>query len=223
MIARLRQHIRRGAGQWLRNLSGTASVEFAIALPVMAALLLGGFAVTSMVLTYRKLCDTTTQLADMVSQLGASGDPDILEKDLQNSMSAVTSVMYPASTTGLTITVGLVDFNAANTPIQGSAPTAPTTMWIYQLNGSTLTKVVSPAPTASETNALSVASLPPTSGCTGTTVPCYSYFWVQTAYTFQPAFGGQYIGLSIPMTSQVFIQPRNVNVIYCTTDGTTPC
>jgi hypothetical protein len=159
-------------------------------------------------------------------------------------MSVGPTVMYPLSGSNMKVTVALVnvcptgstDPDCSGGSMSGTAGTGYTynVPWTYQCvasacaTGSYATKVTSPAPSASEINTLttsSSANIPSAAGCTTTmTTPCYSYLWVRTDYSFTPGFGSQYIGGTIPMSSQQFIQPREVAYLACTNDSTgNPC
>ena len=56
------------ARSFLRARGGATAVEFALLLPFLLLLYLGGFELTQALSTYRKLTDTTAELASIVSQ-----------------------------------------------------------------------------------------------------------------------------------------------------------
>jgi Flp pilus assembly protein TadG len=183
---------------WRQESSGAAAVEFAIMLPLLTALLLGGYEAARLILTYRKLCDATAQLANIASQT----DSPTTGGNLQTEMAAAAQVMYPDSTSTMTLVMSEID-------VSGSG--AATVGWSQAWNGGTVL-----SGTVSLPSALIDSSLWSTvAGCSPTTNPCYSYILVQSTYSFKAAIGGNYVGFTIPLSDQVYMPPRNEAAITC--------
>jgi Flp pilus assembly protein TadG len=106
-----------------RARSGVAAVEFAILVPVLLLLYLGGFEITQALSTYRKLTDTTTELASIVSQYAAMSSSDVT-----SVFTASSQIMAPNSTSSLTIVLSEVTTDANSNP---------TVTWSQAYNGAT--------------------------------------------------------------------------------------
>ncbi|PIR33564.1 MAG: hypothetical protein COV36_02425 [Alphaproteobacteria bacterium CG11_big_fil_rev_8_21_14_0_20_44_7] len=70
--------------------SGMMAVEFALLLPVLLILFLGGFEVTRYVLLQQKISKTTSSMSDLISRL-----PSVSEAEISNSFNAVQHLMEP--------------------------------------------------------------------------------------------------------------------------------
>jgi Flp pilus assembly protein TadG len=86
-----------------RARSGVAAVEFALVLPVLLLLYLGGFELTQALSIYRKLTDTTTEIASIVSQYAV-----ISSSGVTSVFDASTQIMYPHSAANLKIVLSEV-------------------------------------------------------------------------------------------------------------------
>ncbi|MBL6958051.1 MAG: pilus assembly protein [Rhodospirillales bacterium] len=82
--------IRRLAKRLLSDLRGTLSVEMAIAMPILFALMLSGVEVTRYVLLNQKVERATATMADLVAQ-----SRGLAEGDLDNLFAATGFVMAP--------------------------------------------------------------------------------------------------------------------------------
>jgi Flp pilus assembly protein TadG len=106
----------------LRNRRGAAAVEFALILPVMAMIYLGGMQISMAVSTYRQVDLTANTVTNLVSQyttISASQSmPDILNASM--------AVMYPNASTSVVITVSLVTIDKNQNA---------TVTWSQSLNG----------------------------------------------------------------------------------------
>jgi Flp pilus assembly protein TadG len=174
--------------RWGRETAGASATEFAMVLPVLVVVYLGGYELTNLVTTYRKVCDSTAQLADIISQSASPTD----KATLTTFMNATAQVMSPDSTTNMAVVVSEITTNAAGT--------AATVTWSEGWQGGTaLTKGAA-------------YTLPPKLLVAGSTL---SYLLVQSTYSYQANFGGAYIGNPIPLSDQVYIPPRNQASISC--------
>ena len=109
--------------RWRNDERGTAAVEFALVLPVLLILYLGGFEISKAVATYRKVTDTTVELANVASQYTTMSAGDVA-----TVMSASAQIMAPYSTAPLTIVLSEVTTDASN---------HPTVTWSQPYNGAT--------------------------------------------------------------------------------------
>jgi Flp pilus assembly protein TadG len=104
-----------------RARSGIAAVEFALIAPVLLLLYLGGYELTQALSTYRKLTDTTTELASIVSQYAV-----ISSSEVTSVFTASSQIMYPHSAASLTIVLSEVSTDANSNP---------TVTWSQAYNG----------------------------------------------------------------------------------------
>ncbi len=91
MLTAIKEGLRRGpwAG-FAKATSGLAALEFALILPIMALLYLGGFEVTEAFMINRKVTHATSALGDLVAQA-----EDISDTDMSNIFDAVEAVLNP--------------------------------------------------------------------------------------------------------------------------------
>jgi Flp pilus assembly protein TadG len=87
---------------------GVAAVEFALLVPVVIVVYLAGFEVMEASTVYRKVTDTTVQLANVTAQYTTMGSPDV-----GNVLGASAQIMTPYPTTNLSIVLSEVTTNAA--------------------------------------------------------------------------------------------------------------
>ncbi len=100
---------------------GAAIVEFALVMPMLMVLYLGGFAVCQAVGTWRKMSDATAQLANVAAQYTT-----MQASDTQGVMAAAAQIMSPYDTTNLSEVMTLITVSAG-----GSA----TVTWSQAYNG----------------------------------------------------------------------------------------
>lgn len=171
-----------------RSDTGVAAVEFALCLPLLTLLYLGGFEATDAVSTYRKLADTTVTLANVSAQYQT-----MAASDVQTVFAASAQVMSPYPTTQL----GVVLSEVAVTPA-GVA----TVSWSCGYNGSTALPVgkVMTLPaglwTASQANI----------------VGTINYVLVQTTYQFALPTGYAF-SHALSMSDQIYMLPRASSAI----------
>jgi Flp pilus assembly protein TadG len=143
---------------------GVAAVEFALIMPMLLAIYLGGYAAGQAAATYRKLSDATVQLANLTSQYTT-----MQASDAQGVMAAAAQIMapYPTSSLSEVLTIINVDANGAATVAWSQS---------YPVAGKGLVKgasVAMPANIAQKST---------------------SYIFVQTSYAFTPVVGSDFIG-----------------------------
>jgi Flp pilus assembly protein TadG len=101
---------------------GVSAVEFAILLPLMLTLYLGGAEISQAVSADRK----TTLVAHTVGDLTAQAS-NVASSDVTNIFSAATAVAYPLSSSNLTVTLSSICID--------STGTRATIGWSQTLNG----------------------------------------------------------------------------------------
>jgi Flp pilus assembly protein TadG len=174
----------------LRDARGVAAVEFALTVPLLIVVYAGGFEIAQASTVFRKVTDTTVQLANVTSQYTTVATPD-----LQNIFSASSEIMDPYSTTPLTITLSEVLTDSVGST---SSKVVWSRGWVNQT-------MVSGLPTGS------LVTMP-----TGLPSPNSNYILVQTTYAYTPTIGAAFIN-NIPITNQIFMIPRESASIPCTT------
>lgn len=142
---------------------GVAAVEFALIVPIVIVVYALGFELAQASTEYRKLTDTTVQLANVTSQYTTVAQPDC-----NNIFGASSQIMAPYSTAPLTIVLSEVYSDASNNPtVQWSVP-YPSTVTPLAKNSA----VVMPA---------------------GLATPKSYYILVQTTYAYAPTIGGAFM------------------------------
>lgn len=102
-----------------RDQSGVSAVEFAIILPLMLLLFLGGFAICQIVSLSRKVTITTRALADLTTQY-----TNVTDATLSTITNASTQIIAPFDPTPLTLrlTEISVDATGLNAFVKWSKP-----------------------------------------------------------------------------------------------------
>ncbi|MDR3376468.1 MAG: pilus assembly protein [Ancalomicrobiaceae bacterium] len=113
-----------------RNQRGVSAVEFALLLPLMLTIYIGGAELGQAISIYRKVGQTAFSLADLVSQVS-----NLTTSDMNNVLAAATAVMSPYPTSGTTMIVSslcyssagklTVDWSVANSGLAWTAGAAP--------------------------------------------------------------------------------------------------
>jgi Flp pilus assembly protein TadG len=87
---------------------GVAAIEFALVVPMVIVVYVTGFEIAQAATVYRKLTDTTVQLANVAAQYTGMSSGDV-----STVMSASAQIMAPYSTTNLAIVLSEVTTNAS--------------------------------------------------------------------------------------------------------------
>jgi len=103
LLARARRPLRR----FLRDKRGVSAVEFAMLLPLMITLYIGGVEVSSAIAVDRKVTQVARTLGDLVSQ-----STSVNATDMTNILNAASSVVQPYSPSLIQVTVSRVDIDA---------------------------------------------------------------------------------------------------------------
>jgi Flp pilus assembly protein TadG len=108
-FARLAMRVRRPLRRLLRDERGVSAVEFAMLLPLMITLYLGGVEVSQAIAVDRKVTLVARSLGDLVAQ-----STTVTNADMTNILNAAASVVQPFPDTTLKVTVSSVTIDATN-------------------------------------------------------------------------------------------------------------
>ena len=106
-LARLAARTRRSLRRFAQDKRGVSAVEFAMLLPLMITLYLGGVEVSSAIAVDRKVTLVARTLGDLVAQ-----STSVNATDMTNILNAATSVVQPYSSSLIKVTVSRVDVDA---------------------------------------------------------------------------------------------------------------
>jgi Flp pilus assembly protein TadG len=104
-----------------RDVKGVAALEFALVVPIVIVVYAAGFEIAQASTVFRKLTDTTVQLANVTSQYSS-----VMTSDVNTIMGASSEIMAPYATTPLTIVV---------TEVQTDASSKATVVWSVPYQG----------------------------------------------------------------------------------------
>ena len=100
------------ARSWLklrRDDRGVAALEVALLVPVVIIVYAAGFEIAQASTVYRKVTDTTVQLANVTTQY-----TQVAQSDLSTVAAATSQIMSPYPTSSLTTTISEVGTDASN-------------------------------------------------------------------------------------------------------------
>ena len=86
-----------------------AAVEFALLLPLMLTLFIGGNEISQALAVYRKVGHTSSTMGDLVAQSAS-----LTSSDMTDILAASSSVMTPYSTTTVKMVISAVKYTTAN-------------------------------------------------------------------------------------------------------------
>lgn len=165
-----------------RDEQGVSALEFALLLPLMITLYLGGVEISQAVSADRK----TTLVAHTVGDLVAQAT-DVTTSGAADVLSAASAVAYPFPVTNLTVTVSSVCID--------STGNIATIAWSQaSTNG-----------TARAANAVVTSLIP--SGLMGTANASTSLIWGEASYGYKPTIGWTITG-TLTMNDKIFLRPR---------------
>lgn len=101
--------------------SGLAALEFALILPLMVGLYLGGFEVSEAFMINRKVTHTTSALGDLVAQA-----EELSDSDMNNILDASAAIMnpYPSNLVTMIVSGVLIDDEGIATVVWSDARNA---------------------------------------------------------------------------------------------------
>ena len=174
------------------NQDAVAAVEFAIVLPFMLLLCMGGVELGNGLAINVKVTETVHTIADIVSQ-----NKCVTTSDVTGILNASSKVLYPYDITKAVVTVSEVQPT-------GDGRTAKV-VWSQSLNGT--------ARAAATTVNLpsSLSGVPTTSGL----------ILGETTYFYTPNLGYTISG-TVALSDSYFLYPRQTNFVPTITSGTTP-
>jgi Flp pilus assembly protein TadG len=181
------------AGLFLRDQRGLSAIEFAFVFPVMAAVYLGGTAVTQGIVIKRKVTLATRTIGDLVSQ-----DTILTDDERTAVFAAGAAIMQPYPTAAqFTMTVSSVNVDKdGNGTVEWSDR--------YTAGQNTTGHTVG-----------SDVDLPD-----GVNEPNTHVIWTEGSYAYTPPVGAAYFSATL-LKDEFYLRPRRViNVQRCSTD---PC
>lgn len=161
-----------------RDDSGVSAVEFALLLPLMLTLYLGGVEVSQAVSADRKTAIVAHTVGDLVAQSST-----ITNNDMTNIMSASSAVAYPLSVINLKVTVTSVSIDT-----NGKA----TAVWSDTTNGTKR---------SGDVTTFIPQQLRPTGGAAS------SLIWAEASYDYKPTIGYVITG-TLTLGDKIFLRPR---------------
>jgi len=158
-----------------RDQRGVSAVEFAMLLPLMLTLYLGAVEISQAVGIDRKVTLTSRTVADLASQF-----TNLASSDMQNVLTASSSVIAPYDATKIKVTVSEITIDA-----NGNAKI----LWSCTRGG-----------TAHAVGA--AATVPPALKINGT-----SLIWGEASYSYTPTIGYVVTG-TLNLSDQIYMRPR---------------
>ena len=179
-LARSRRKLR----QLMNDERGISAVEFAMLLPLMVTLYLGGVEVSEAVAADRKTTIAARTVGDLVAQT-----TNVTTDDVDNIFAAAVAIIAPYNADNLKLTVSSIKIDA-----QGVAKIA----WSDKKNGGAATTERKPGDTVILNDALNTK---------GTWL-----IWAEAKYEYTPAIG-YVITKMIPLTDQIYMRPRQSDCV----------
>jgi Flp pilus assembly protein TadG len=169
--------------------SGVSAVEFALILPVMLTLYLGGVEVTQAVSIDRKVTLVARTVADLTAQAST-----VKDEDLDNYLGASRAVIVPYTSAPLKVTVSsiVIDKNLR-----------ATVDWSRNLAGGT------PYDKGADMTSRIPAAL--REPCATATSAC-TLIWGEATYDYKPTIGYVITGM-LTLSDVIFMKPRLTNQI----------
>src|SRR5438045_1745239 len=92
----------------LSDRRGVAAAEFAMSLPFLVLLYLGGYQLSDAISAYRKVAVATRTVADLTSQYTSVSDDEV-----NTILNASTQVLYPYKVSAAKVTVSQIKMDAS--------------------------------------------------------------------------------------------------------------
>jgi Flp pilus assembly protein TadG len=179
-LARARRKVR----QLQNDERGISAVEFAMLLPLMVTLYLGGVEVSEAVAVDRKTTMVARTVGDLIAQT-----TNVTTDDVNNIFAAATAVLEPYNAANLKVTVSSIKIDA-----QGVAKI----VWSDKKNGGAADPERKPGDTVTLNAALNTK---------GTWL-----IWAEAKYEYTPTIG-YVITKMIPLTDQIYMRPRQSDCV----------
>lgn len=180
--------VRQRLHRFAADQEGVSAIEFAMLLPLMLTLYLGGVEISQAVSADRKTTLVAHTVGDLIAQVTC-----VSSADMTNVFNAAQAVVYPFSTSNLKVTATRVDIDA-----NGNA----TVGWTATFNGGASTR--SGNVTANVPSVLRTANLNA------------SLIWAEAAYAYTPTIGYGIVG-NLTLNEKIFMVPRlSTTVAYPT-------
>lgn len=179
--------------QFRDDIRGISAVEFALVLPFIAMLMMGGYELTQGVNTDRKITLAARTVADLTAQ-DSSSAPDYITVATMNNliMTAGKTVIAPYDQSLLKIVISSIRINDSGAAkIEWSVSTPNTT-----------SRAVNSTP-AIDANLL---------------VKNTNLIWAEVTYPYTPMFGATLTG-TIDLKEQLFMRPRNKDCVKYNNTG----
>ena len=173
-----------------RDCRATVAVEFALALPILCAMIFALYEVAAGIITYLKVDDVAYTVSDLIGQT-LPNPGGVGNTDFDNLYLAGQLIMQPNTGTPLGLAIASVTFDG-----KGQNPTVA---WQVERGGA-----------KAMTNAASLV--------TSLGTPNGSVIVVQATYSYTSLLNF-FITTPITVSSQVFAQPRSVTQVACPPSG----
>jgi Flp pilus assembly protein TadG len=174
-----------------RSQRGLSAVEFALILPILLTLFLGGTEITQAITIKRKVTIATRTIGDLVAQ-----DISITNAEMTSILAATEAVLAPYSPANLRIVVSSIGIDN-----EGAAKI----VWSDASAGATARAVNEPV------------TLPTGKDAAGNTAPSLglknaTLIWTETEYDYTPTIGYVVTG-TMELADHVYLRPRLTNKI----------
>lgn len=182
-ISEMAGALRARIARFSRDKRGVSAVEFAIILPFMAMLYLGGTALTQGIIVKRKVVLVAHTVGDLVAR-----DNNITNAEITSIFDAAKAVFAPYAWNSnlLKIKISSINIDAAGNAKVG---------WSDAFQD-----------TARPVN--STITLP-----AGLNTANTSIIWAEVSYNFTPPIGTAFTGGTLTLTDQLYIRPRLVTTV----------
>ncbi len=175
------------ARRFIAATRGVAAIEFAIMAPMLLLMLIETFDVGNAIAVYMKVRSATFALASITNTY-STGNNGIQTANMADTMSKVSQVLAPYSSTPATLTV---------TQIKMTSATRARVSWSYSLNGTAYSQNSSWARLPSQ--------LTTTNSCNS--YPCYLIF-AEISYAYKPALLSAFMS-SLTLGDNIYVTPRS--------------
>jgi len=217
--------LRRSGSSFLRlcaEETAIGTVEFALVLPFIALVMLGGYETANYVRVSQRVEIAANSIAEMISQTQPSsaasqtGDGVVTGSQLHffwdSTMYTVPNALSQATQLGnswfnnLTVSFWSVEFTPSSSSCGSSCTYTPVLVWYFQPGGSGNLLCGKPIVKVSDTATPNPLAMP--SSVYGPN----SVVFVQVKYTYVPSFGASFVGSST-ITRTAVMSPRIVPII----------